>query len=90
VRTHIYFKVPKKAPKKSTLMRQSLSSLGSTNKTNKGGVSHCGLCHLHFKNDVKAKRRVMETQIFSPCKKKKNLIFKNSLLKKPKSFKILL
>jgi hypothetical protein len=52
-------------------MRQSLSSLGINKQNKQGGVSHCGLCHLHFKKDVKAKRRVMETQIFHHAKKKK-------------------
>jgi hypothetical protein len=50
-------------------------------------VPHCGLA-IYIKTYLKAKGRVMETQIISPCK---NIIFQKILVKKkkPKSFKIL-
>jgi hypothetical protein len=49
------------------------------------GVSHCGLA-FYIKKYLEGKRRIMEIQIFSPCK---NITFtKQILYKKPKSFKI--
>jgi hypothetical protein len=38
------------------------------------GVSHCGLA-IYIKKDLKAKRRIMDTQIFHHAK---NIIFKKS------------
>jgi hypothetical protein len=57
-------------------------------KQNKGCVKLWPY-NLHFKNYVKAKRRIMEvTQIFHHGKKIKSS--KKSIKKKPKTFKILL
>jgi hypothetical protein len=41
----------------------------------KRGVSYCGLA-IYMKKDLKAKRRIMETQIFHNAK---NVTFKKSL-----------
>jgi hypothetical protein len=49
-------------------------------------VSHCGLA-IYIKKYLKAKRRIMETQIFHHAKI--YLRFKKILCKKPESFKIL-
>ncbi len=61
----------------------------SDDKPSSRGVSHLWPCHLHYKSILKGKRRrrIMETQIFHHAK---NIIFKKSSEKKPKSFKILL
>jgi hypothetical protein len=48
------------------------------------GVSHCGLA-IYIKKYLKAKRRIMETQIFHHAKNN----FQKILQNKPKSFKIL-
>jgi hypothetical protein len=47
------------------------------------GVSLCGL-PFYLKKYLKAKEEIMETQIFHHTK---NVIFKKSSKKKPKSFK---
>jgi hypothetical protein len=56
------------------------------NNKQQGGVSHCDLAIYFLKHHLKAKEEFMRIQIFSPCK---NIIFKKSSKKKPKSFKIL-
>jgi hypothetical protein len=45
-------------------------------RTKQRGLSHCGLA-TYIEKYLKAKRRIMENQIFSPCK---NIIFKKNIL----------
>jgi hypothetical protein len=61
----------------------------STPKSTRG-VSQCGLAiYIIIKKDLNEKRRIMETQIFSPCMHAKNVIFKKKSSKRnPKSFNI--
>jgi hypothetical protein len=46
---------------------------------------HCGLA-IYIKKHLKEKKKNYENSNISPCK---NIIFKNSSKKKPKTFKIL-